>query len=60
MKQVQIEILEQTQSARMTAEAHGFDATADALKDIFGELAQEFGCERQVPNAADLCHDVLG
>ena len=54
MKQGQTEILELAQSACMTAEAHGFEATAAALREFVVELAHESGLKQTVPNAAEL------
>ena len=42
MDKDQIEVLEGAQSARLVAEAHGYDATAEVLGEIVEVLAHSF------------------
>ncbi len=52
MDRDQIEILERAQSARLAAEARGYDATAKALGEIIEVLAHTSSCTNPVRVAA--------
>ena len=44
MNRDQIELLERAEVARVTAEAHGYEATAEALAQISAMLVQNLDC----------------